>query len=147
MDKIKIEVNGYTVYANNTQEARAILGVIPPHQVPRTEGNVIPIKIDGRRNNGGNKKHPKKVKPGRKTGVAANKWLPEEVQYIAENLDKGGLKSISRSKYLLERHTRGGILMMGWKVNKNPSRMKCTPEIQAIVDEYQKRKMNKVLYN
>ena len=124
-------------------------------------------KLDGRRFNGGNNKNPRKEPVVREDGSLfdgtgnkwakmvvnrkekkerqgfknrpGSKWLPEEVQYIIDNLDMGS-GAMTRSKNLLARHTRMGIQQMFWKASRNPAGYKVPADIQAVVDAYHNNK-------
>ena len=133
MDKITIEIGGFKITANSPEEARGIMGLSPLVRKPnKNDGEYnVPIKIIDKRG------HYKKVKKH-----THNRWSPEEVEFMSNRMKTESAASVSRSKYLRQRHTESAINMMGWKISKNPSSLKLAPENQAIVDQFQEWKAN-----
>lgn len=143
-DKIKIEINGYTVFANSVEEARVIIGAIPAHQVPtkvtKKDERIIQTgkKLDGRRFNGFNfhkEKKEKVVEEKTRKSTPGSRWTSEEVQFILENAHLGS-QAIMVSKNLLARHSKMGIQQMYWKASRNPRSYVVRRDIQAVIDAY-----------
>ena len=137
----KINYKGYSVEVNSVEALNKLVNT-------KSRKSSVSRKID---NKTFSAKSPVVVvassKKARRSGTTAKRWLTEEVQYIANNIDKMSFRAMLKSKYLLKRHSPGGITMMYWKVDRNPQQMKLTPACQAVVDQFQSRRMSEILNN